>query len=79
MLSLAEIARHRTVTIVRVDGPRRFRRRLLEMGLTPGSAVRVLNVPTVSVPLQLEVRHCRLSIRRREAEQIAVREEAKQP
>ena len=58
--------------ILRVGGPRLFRRRLLELGLVPGTDVRLVNVAPLGDPLELEVRGCRLSIRRNEAAVIEV-------
>ena len=42
--TLAEIPLGRAVKIQTVDGARAFRRRLLEMGLVPGTPVRVVTV-----------------------------------
>jgi Fe2+ transport system protein FeoA len=70
--SLAEIPLGRTATIKRVDGPRAFRRRLLEMGLVPGIDVRVVSIAPLGDPLQIEVRGGQWSIRRAEAAQIEV-------
>src|SRR5688500_9123088 len=72
--SLAEIALGRAVTERAVDGPRAFRRRLLEMGLVPGTAVRVVTVAPLGDPLRIEVRGGQWSIRRAEAAQIEVDE-----
>lgn len=55
-----------------VAGARAFRRRLLEMGLVPGTAVRVVTVAPLGDPLRIEVRGGEWSIRRTEAAQIAV-------
>lgn len=46
--------------------------RLLEMGLTPGSVVRVVGRAPFGDPLELEVRGYRLSIRRAEAARVSV-------
>ncbi len=73
MKSLAEIPHHQLTEVTRVEGSRRFRRRLLEMGLTPGASVKVLNVAPLGDPLEIEVRQSRLSIRRSEAKQVEVR------
>jgi ferrous iron transport protein A len=70
--SLAEIPLGRAVTVHAVDGPRAFRRRLLEMGLVPGTAVRVVTVAPLGDPLRIEVRGGQWSIRRAEAAQIQV-------
>lgn len=70
--SLAEIPRGRSATVREVGGPRAFRRRLLEMGLVPGTVVRVVTVAPLGDPLRIEVRGGEWSIRRAEAAQIAV-------
>jgi Fe2+ transport system protein FeoA len=70
--SLAEIPLGRTATIRSVEGPRAFRRRLLEMGLVPGVEVRVIAIAPLGDPLQIEVRGGQWSIRRNEAKQIEV-------
>ena len=69
---LADVARDKPVSIVAVDGPRSFRRRLMEMGLVPGTQVILRNVAPLGDPLEIEVRHGRLSIRKHEASQIQV-------
>lgn len=70
--SLAEIPLGSTATIRNVDGPRAFRRRLLEMGLVPGVEVRVVTIAPLGDPLRIEVRGGQWSIRRQEAAQIQV-------
>lgn len=72
-MPLSRLRRGQAGEVVEVCGPRLFRRRLLEMGLVPGTEVRLVNVAPLGDPLELEVRHCRLSIRRGEAEQVRVR------
>jgi len=61
--------------VVAIAGGRSFRRRLLELGLVPGTVVEVRNVAPLGDPLELRVRGCRLSIRRAEADGISVIEE----
>jgi len=70
--SLAQIPLGKTATIASVDGPRAFRRRLLEMGLVPGVEVRVVTIAPLGDPLRIEVRGGQWSIRRAEAAQIQV-------
>ena len=72
MKSLAETALGRVVKVVGVDGARAFRRRLLEMGLVPGTAVKIVTVAPLGDPLQIEVRGGQWSIRRAEAAHIHV-------
>jgi ferrous iron transport protein A len=70
--SLAEIPLGRKARVTGVGGPRAFRRRLLEMGLVPGTAIRVVTVAPLGDPLQIEVRDGQWSIRRNEAAMITV-------
>jgi ferrous iron transport protein A len=58
--------------VVRLGGPRSFRRRLMELGLVTGTAVRKAKVAPMGDPLELELRGMRLSIRRAEAAEIDV-------
>jgi ferrous iron transport protein A len=70
---LADVPRDRPVKITSVEGPRSFRRRLMEMGLVPGAEIVLRNVAPLGDPLEVEVRHGRLSIRKHEAAQIQVK------
>jgi ferrous iron transport protein A len=72
MPALAHTQLHEQAVITRIDGERRFRRRLLELGLVPGTKVRVVNVAPLGDPLEIEIRGCRFSIRRHEAAQVQV-------
>jgi ferrous iron transport protein A len=73
MASLLDVPRRKFVVVDSVDGDRSFRRRLMEMGLVPGTAVRVVSVAPLGDPLTLELRSSKLSIRKREAAQVLVR------
>lgn len=55
-----------------VRGPRAVTRRLLEMGLLPGTTVRVVRVAPLGDPMELALRGYALSIRRAEALGIEV-------
>ncbi len=61
---------HATVTAVGGQGV--LRRRLLDMGLTPGTSVRVVRVAPFGDPMELRLRSYTLSIRRAEAEKIEI-------
>lgn len=56
-----------------VGGERPYRRRLMEMGLVPGTSVTLINVAPLGDPVEIELRHGRLSIRRREAALVRLR------
>jgi ferrous iron transport protein A len=70
--TLAELLPQQCGELVAVEGARSFRRRLLELGLVPGTQVRLIAVAPLGDPLELEVRACRLSIRREEARMLRV-------
>jgi len=69
---LNQVAVGQTVTIVRVAGEPSFRRRLLELGLLPGTTVQLLRIAPLGDPLELSSRGAHLSIRAKEAEHIFV-------
>ncbi len=71
-MNLAQAELGQIVTVERVGGERAFRRRLMELGLVPGTRVEFLGVAPLGDPIELLVRGCSLSIRRAEAEQVTV-------
>jgi len=71
-MNLAETRIGQIVTVEHVGGEGSFRRRLMELGLVPGTRVTVVGVAPLGDPLELLVRGGSLSIRRAEAEGVAV-------
>ena len=71
--TLDEIPLDQTVTVVSVGGERVFRRRLMEMGLVPGTPVTPVNIAPLGDPIEIAVMDGRLSIRRHEAATVKVR------
>jgi len=57
-----------------IDGERSFRRRLMELGLLPGTPVRVVRRSDRRGLIELEVRRSRLSLRLAEAAAVRVEE-----
>lgn len=58
--------------LVRLGGDRTFRRRLMELGLLPGTSVRVVRQAPLGGVMELEVRRARLTVRLSEASQLYV-------
>jgi ferrous iron transport protein A len=58
--------------LVSLGGERAFRCRLMELGLLPGTILRVVRRVDVGGVLELEVRGCRLTVRRGEARLLLV-------
>ena len=72
MRSLAKMPVGSTTQVADVAGDDTTSLRLLEMGLTPGVAVTVVGTAPLGDPLELELRGYRLSIRRSEADRVAI-------
>jgi ferrous iron transport protein A len=72
-LRLAQLPLRTPCSVLALHGSRPVRRRLLELGLVPGTRVEVIGVSPLGDPLELEVRGSRLSIRKKEALTIEVR------
>ncbi|MBT8468733.1 MAG: ferrous iron transport protein A [Deltaproteobacteria bacterium] len=73
--SLLDLPLGQHAEIASIDCERRLSRRLMEMGLLPGTRVRVVRVAPLGDPIELRVRNYSLSVRRAEAAKIAVRPE----
>ena len=58
--------------ILRLEGDRSIVRRLMELGLVPGTAVEVVRLAPLGDPVELRLRDIHLSIRRSEAAHIHV-------
>jgi Fe2+ transport system protein FeoA len=70
--TLAEIPLGRAVIIREVGGNNAFRRRLLELGLVPGTQVKIVTIAPLGDPLRIAIRDGEWSMRRAEAAQITV-------
>ena len=58
--------------LTEIGGERSFRRRLMELGLLPGTQIRIVRRVDVGGLLELEVRGARLTVRRHEANRLLV-------
>jgi ferrous iron transport protein A len=69
---LARLTPGTHAVVRRLRGDTAAVRRLMELGLTPGTPVELIRRAPMGDPLELRVRGAHFSIRRREAEQIHV-------
>ncbi len=76
---LSELDRGDVADIEHVGGERAFRRRLMELGLVPGTRVELKAIAPLGDPLELLVRGSSLSIRRGDAALVRVRPGEKPP
>lgn len=72
MVSLNQLGDGAQGRLVSIGGDRSFRRRLMELGLLPGTDVRVVRRTSVGGVVELEVRRSRLSLRLAEADRLFV-------
>jgi Fe2+ transport system protein FeoA len=70
--TLSHLAIGSSAVVLRVAGARTTVRRLLEMGLVPGTRVTVEREAPLGDPIELRVRNYSLSIRRAEARGIEI-------
>ena len=60
MVRLIDLDDGQAGRLVRLDGDRAFRRRLMELGLLPGTPVRIVRRAEIGGVLELEVRRARI-------------------
>ncbi len=70
--NLAALGVGDVATVEHVGGDRAFRRRVMELGLVPGTRVELVGVAPLGDPLELRVRGASLSIRRADAAEVRV-------
>ena len=78
-MTLAELEKGESRTVLSVRGENLITRRLMEMGVIPGVAVRMVKSAPFGDPLEINVRGYSLALRRNEAasvelEQVATNE-----
>ncbi|MFQ6776261.1 FeoA family protein [Cereibacter sphaeroides] len=77
VLSLKDMAAGATARVTGyAPGGAAYRQKLLSMGLTPGTALRVLRVAPLGDPMVIEVRGYQLSLRKAEASALSIEETA---
>lgn len=72
MKTLKEIKCGQTVTVEKLLGTGALKRRIMDMGITKGTEIFVRKVAPLGDPVEINVRGYELTIRKNEAENIAV-------
>lgn len=72
MNTLKNVRPGETVRIVRLEGEGALKRRIMDMGLTKGTEIRVRKVAPLGDPIEITVRGYELSIRKFDADNIVV-------
>ena len=71
-MTLNELKVGETAKVVRIGGEGAIKRRIMDMGITKGTAVTVRKVAPLGDPIELAVRGYELSIRKDEAAMIEI-------
>jgi ferrous iron transport protein A len=71
-MSLLDALHNKSYRVDGIDGPDDERRRLLDLGITPGEELAIVQSVPLGDPLVVIVRGMRLALRRREASWIRV-------
>lgn len=59
-------------TVISIGEKGSMRRRIMDMGVTPGAVVKVIKVAPLGDPIEVNIRGYELSLRKDEAKQIQV-------
>jgi Fe2+ transport system protein FeoA len=71
-MTLKDLPIGKSGTVTAVGGEKALRRRLLEMGITPGTTVTVKKAAPMGDPIELLLRGYVLSLRLQDAEKITI-------
>lgn len=71
-MTLGELNTGEYGKIIQVEGTGALRRRLLDMGLTPGTPIYVRKVAPLGDPIEIHVRGYELTLRKEDASKIEV-------
>ncbi len=72
MNTLRDIKVGKSATVVKVQGEGPLRRRIMDMGITKGTLLKVRKVAPLGDPIEITVRGFQLSLRKEDAAMIEV-------
>lgn len=72
MQTLKETKCGESVTVVKIHGEGAVKRRIMDMGITKGTAVYIRKVAPLGDPMEITVRDYELSLRKADAQMIEV-------
>ncbi|MGI6696979.1 MAG: FeoA family protein [Christensenellales bacterium] len=72
MKTLRDTKPGETVTVKKLHGEGAIKRRIMDMGITPGTAVYLRKLAPLGDPIEVTVRGYELSLRKQDAEMIEV-------
>ena len=72
-MTLNQLAVGKSATVEKVGGEGALRLRLLDMGIIPGTKVKMQKVAPLGDPMQIALRGSELTIRKEDAENIEIK------
>lgn len=73
-MTLRDLKPGQSGTVVSIGEKGPARRRIMDMGVTPGAAVKVIKIAPLGDPIEVNIRGYELSLRKSEAQQIQVKQ-----
>lgn len=73
-MNLNELKPGQEGVVVSIGEKGPVRRRIMDMGVTPGAAVKVIKVAPLGDPIEVNIRGYELSLRKDEAKQIVIKQ-----
>ena len=71
-MKLKDLKREDKAKIVSIEGDLVFKKKIVDMGLTKGTVIQVIQTAPLGDPVDIKVRGYQLSIRKRDGERIEV-------
>ena len=71
-MTLNEVPVGKVCTVVKLNGTGALKRRIMDMGITKGTEIRVVKIAPLGDPMELNLRGYDLSVRKNEAASIEV-------
>lgn len=71
-MTLNEVPVGEVCTVIKLNGAGALKRRIMDMGITKGTEIRVVKIAPLGDPMELNLRGYDLSVRKNEAASIEV-------
>lgn len=73
-MTLGELKPNKTGIVIKIEGQGVIKRRLFDMGITPGTKITVRKMAPLGDPMEIELRGYIMGIRKEEANKISIEE-----
>ncbi len=77
LMTLDKVPMNTMVVVMKVDGKKAVRRRLMDMGILPDSEIFITKAAPLGDPIEITVKNAELTLRKEDAENVYVKTDAK--